>query len=428
MESFGAFDAIAAVEETTAMNRTRSRPLLAFTPASIVAVVCGLADSSVWVAAGWGEPGSGAYFSLYYAIAVPCKALSLLLFMRIVRPRNAMFLWPIYLPIGITIFASVIMGNTSVEGVVQPVGTLISLAMTIMILSGENIAAYMKAFGLSCLTACLVFLFQLHFVPLNTHGLWEQSGRYSFIYFTQPNLGGEILFTGFIAFCIARVNMIFLIATFILFFVVINLVESRAAMLSILLAFSCYVYVERVRWLAPGSRIALISLLAVLIVVLGVLNRESVSHLFLLDDRYRGVGTGYVGREEHWESALNVFLQSPFFGVGFGYFRHDVVTPHSMWLGMLSMMGAMGFFMLVAMWRNGSRIYAANTTMFLLLLSFIPMTIFNDRFLNLNPYPFLLFVILFLPGKVLAATPQAREFRAVRLRNPLGNARLGAVR
>ena len=339
-----------------------------------------------------------------------------------------MFLWPVYLPIGITVFASVIMGNTGVEGVEQPIGTLVSLAMTIMILSGENLATYMKAFGLSCLTACAVFLFQLYFVPLNTHGLWEQSGRYSFIYLTQPNLGGEILFTGFVAFCIARVNMILLSAIFVLFFIVINLVESRAAMLSMLLAFSSYIYVERIRWFAPGSRIALISSLAVLIVLFGVLNRDSVSHLFLLDDQYRGVGTGYVGREDHWESALNVFMSSPFFGIGFGYFRHDVVTPHSMWLGMLSMMGAMGFFMLVAMWRNGSRIYASNTTMFLLLLSFLPMTIFNDRFLNLNPYPFLLFVILFLPGKVLAASPQAREFRAVRRRNPLESTRLGAVR
>ena len=409
------------------MNRIRSKPLLAFTPASIVAVICGLVDSSVWIAAAGGEPGAGTYFSLYYAFAIPCKAVILLLFMRIVRPRNAMFLWPVYLPIGITVFASVIMGNTSVEGVVQPVGTLVSLAMTIMILSEDNIAVYMKAFGLSCLMACAVFLFQLYFVPLNTRGLWEQSGRYSFIYFTQPNLGGEILFTGFVAFCIARLNMTLLIATFILYFIVINLVESRAAMLSILFAFSSYIYVERIRWFAPPSRIALISSLVVLVVLVGVLNRESVSHLFLLDDQYRGVGTGYVGREEHWESALNVFMQSPFFGIGFGYFRHDVVTPHSMWLAMLSMMGAMGFFMLVAMWRNGSRIYAANTTMFLLLLSFIPMTIFNDRFLNLNPYPFLLFVILFLPSRVAAASVQASELRVVPRRNSRRPIRMGTV-
>lgn len=381
----------------------------------------------MWIAAAFGEPGSGAYFSLYYAIAVPLKAVTLLLFIRVVRPRSGMFLWPAYLPIGITVFASVILGNTNVEGVVQPVGTLVSLAMTIMILSDENVTAYMKAFGFSCLMSSAVFLFQLYLVPLNTSGLWEQSGRYSFIFFTQPNLGGEILFTGFVAFCMGRLRMSLLIATFILYFIVISLVESRAALLSILLAFFLYLYVEKVRWLAPGSRIAFASSLAVIAVVFGLLYRESVSHLFLLDDQYRGFGTGFVGREEHWDSALSVFMQSPFFGIGFGYFRKDVVTPHSMWLAMLSMMGAMGFFILVVMWKNVWRIYAANTTTFLLLLSFIPMTIFNDRFLNLNPYPFLFYVLLFLPSKALALNIQRREFRVVRRANPRRGVRLGAV-
>lgn len=49
--------------------------------------------------------------------------------------------------------------------------------------------------------------------------------------------------------------------------------------------------------------------------------------------------------------------------------------------------------------------------MFLLLISFVPMTIFNDRFLNLNPYPFLLYVVLFLSRKALAAGLQERDAR-----------------
>jgi O-antigen ligase len=159
-------------------------------------------------------------------------------------------------------------------------------------------------------------------------------------------------------------------------------------------------------------------MLALLFVCYCVFFIQSLSNLFLLDNQYRGIDTGFVGREEHWENAWNVFLQYPLFGIGFGYFRPGTgtVTPHSMWLGMLSMMGLMSIFILIAMLQNGWRIYRTNIIVFLLLLSFIPMTIFNDRFVNLNPYPFLFFILLFLPSKALRVGNQARELRAVRHR------------
>jgi O-antigen ligase len=281
-----------------------------------------------------------------------------------------------------------------------------------MVLSDENIGLYMKAFGLSCLLACVTFLYQLNFVPLNAdNGVWEASGRYTFIYGTQPNLGGEVLLSGFVAFCIARVNTVFLAAVFVLFFAALNLLESRAAMLSILMAFSLYIYAEKIRWFSPASRIAVVVSLVLIVTSLLVFNRQYISNLFLLDDQYRGVGTGYVGREDHWASAWETFTESPIFGIGFGYFRDGAVTPHSMWLGMLSIMGLMSVFIVIAMFQNAWRVYTINTSIFLLVLSFLPMTVFNDRFLNLNPYPFLLFIILFLPRKALAAGARARNLQ-----------------
>jgi hypothetical protein len=383
----------------------QSKSLFAFAPARFVAVMCGLLDSSVWIA----TYDYGSYFSLYYALAVSCKALILLIFIRTVRRNNARLLWPVCLPVGIAVGASIIMGITSFEGVIQPIGTLISLALTIMVLSDDNITAYMKAFGVSCFMACLTFLFQLKFG--NT--VWTESGRYTFIYGTQPNLGGEILFAGFIAFCLARLNTKLIFATFALYFFLISLLQARAAMLSMLIAFSLYVYVEKIRRLAPINRIALIFMLAVVFVFYCALNMENLSNLFLLDDSYRGFGTGFVGREERWDYAWNAFLQFPLSGVGFGYFSYGL-TPHSMWLGMLSMMGLMSFFIFAAILQNGWRIYSANIRVFFLLISFIPMTIFNDRVLNLNPYPFLLFVLLFLPSKALTVGIQGRELRSVR--------------
>ncbi len=410
------------------MKRIQTKSLLVVAPSRLVAVLFGILDSSVWLMALLGNPEQGLQSSLYYAIAIPLKAATLLFLTRIVRPNNAKFLWPLYLPIGVTVFASVVMGNTNLEGVVQPIGALGSLAMTAMVLSDENLAAYMKAFGLSCLMSCAVFLFQFNFVPLNGNGIVEQSGRYSFISGTQPNFGGEFLVTGFLAFCMARVNIKVVVATFVLYLVSLNLMQSRAAMLSIFIGFSVYIYGEKIRRFSPASRLALTFAVILLAGVFFALNTQSLSDLFLLQDENRGFGSGYVGREEHWEAALSVFLQSPFFGIGFGYFRHDVVTPHSMWLAMLSMMGAMGFFVLVAMWKSVSRIYAANKTMFLLLLAFIPMTIFNDRFLNLNPYPFLLFVVLFLPERALRTSTQRPELGVAVRRSSRESIRLGPVR
>jgi O-Antigen ligase len=386
----------------------------------MVAVLFGLLDSMVWIAA----YEYGRYFSLYYAIAVPCKAVILVIFIRVVRFKNARLLWPVYAPIGVTVFASIIQGTTGFEGVIQPIGTVISLALTIMILGEDNLTSYMKAFGIACFLSCLTFLYQMNV----GEDVWTQSGRYTFIYGTQPNLGGEILFTGFIAFCMARLNAKLILATFVLYFFAINLLQSRAAMLSIVIAASVYLYREKIRRFAPINRVAIISILALVLVCYAIFDMQNLTDLFLVDDEYRGVGTGFVGREERWEIALNTFLRFPLFGVGFGYFNDDIPSPHSMWLGMMSMMGLMCCFILAAMLQNGWRIYSANQTVFLFLLSFIPMTIFNDRFLNLNPYPFLFFILLFLPSKALAVGIGERELPAVR-RGRLGESvRLGSTR
>lgn len=395
------------------MQRLKSRSLFSFMPASIIAVCFGLLDASAWIVASQ----DNSLFSLYYAIAVPCKAVILLILARTVRRNNAMLLWPFCFAIGIVLCVSIISGNTNFEGVVQPCGVLISLAMTIVVLSEDNITAYMKAFGLSCFLSCLTFLFELNFVPLNTSGVWEVFGRYTFIGGTQPNLGGEILFTGFIALCIARLNIKLIVAVFVAYLIVLNLIESRTAMFCILIAFLIFIYIEKLRQYPPLYRVTMGLVLALLVAGVCAINSEKIMNLFLLEDKYRGIGTGFVGREDNWNAAWTTFLQYPFFGVGFGYFRHDVITPHSMWLGMLSTMGLMSVFMLATIIQNYWRIYLLNREVFMFLLTFIPMTILNDRFLNLNPYPFLLFVLLFLPRAALTSGVRTQGFSASRRRS-----------
>jgi len=380
-------------------------------PERLVAVLCAILDGSVWLAAyGATDSEAGAYFSLYYAVSVSCKAVLLLCFSRTVNVQNAKILWPFYVPIGISVLASIVMGTTNAEGVVQPVGVIVSLAMTITFLNGDNVTSYMKAFGISSVAACGLFFFQLHFVPLNTAlGVSEVVGRYSFVFGSHPNLGGEILFTGFVSFCVARSNTTLIVAIFVVYFSALNLMESRAAMLSITTAFCIHLYSEKLRLLAVGARFVVLIAAMLVLGALCIVFWDKVADVLLLNNQYRGLGTGYVGRDDHWEAAWETFLQSPFVGVGFGYFRQDVVTPHSMWMGMLSMMGMMSVFIVIVIFKNSARVYATNYRIFLLLLSFIPMTVFNDRFLNLNPYPFLLYVLLFLPRGALLAEGGIRD-------------------
>lgn len=387
------------------MKQARSRYLFAANQARIVAVLCALLDSSVWIAAyrfsDFAETG-GTYFALYYSAAVPCKLAILLVFIGTVRLSNLRRVWPFYVPVVSVVLVSLLMGNSTLEGIVQPIGAIVSLLMTIAILSGENVTTYMKTFGVSCLLACATFLFQLNFVPLNSSlGVWEASGRYTFIFGTQPNLGGEVLFTGFVAFCIARTSTMLLVALFVLYFVSLNYMESRAALLSLLLAFSMCMYVDKIKDFTLGTKAAMVGAVLLLLFGFFILKHDRIADIFLLNDEYRGAGSGFVGREDRWRAAWQTFVSFPVFGAGFNYFGREVITPHSMWLGLLGMMGFMSVFVVVTIFKNGSRIYRTNTRAFFMLLSALPMTFFNDRVLNLNPYPFLFFVILFLPRDAL---------------------------
>lgn len=406
------------------MKQARSRPLFAANQARVVAILCALLDGSVWIAAyrfsDFAETG-GSYFPLYYAAAVPCKLAVLLVFVRTIRLSNLRRLWPFYIPIVSVVLVSLITGTSTLEGVIQPIGAIVSLLMTISILSGENVTTYMKTFGVSCLLACATFLFQLYLVPLNTPlGVWEASGRYTFIFGTQPNLGGEVLFSGFVAFCIARTRTMFLVGLFVLYFVSLNYMESRAALLALLLAFSMCMYVDKIKDFTLGTKATMVGAILLLLIGFFTLNHDRIADIFLLNDEYRGAGSGFVGREDRWEAAWQTFVSYPVFGAGFNYFGREVITPHSMWLGLLGMMGFMSVFIVVAMFKNGSRIYRVNTKIFFMLLSAIPMTFFNDRVLNLNPYPFLFFVVLFLPqdallGAIGTSSRRIRAGAAVRL-------------
>jgi O-antigen ligase len=124
-----------------------------------------------------------------------------------------------------------------------------------------------------------------------------------------------------------------------------------------------------------------------------------ISSFLFLDDEYRGLASGFVGRDDLWSGAWNYFLLSPIIGNGAGFFEHLVdVYPHNFFLYGLSEFGLLSlpvfgimFALMFAMFRNDLQKYVS-------LASISIFWIFNARFININPYPFLFFAVLLAYG------------------------------
>src|SRR5262249_17815184 len=67
-----------------------------------------------------------------------------------------------------------------------------------------------------------------------------------------------------------------------------------------------------------------------------------ISSLFFLNDRYRGVGTGFTNRVSAWQEALDLFRENPVFGVGFRLHEQYMTTLSSAHNGYLSLLAEVG--------------------------------------------------------------------------------------
>lgn len=105
-------------------------------------------------------------------------------------------------------------------------------------------------------------------------------------------------------------------------------------------------------WELRGPRLAasLLSLCAVLIAVMVIPSYFTVAsnfvanHVLLLHDPYRGLGTGFTGREGLWRDAIAAWMQAPLLGVGFhqSFEYTDLVGAHNAYLATLADMGICG--------------------------------------------------------------------------------------
>jgi O-antigen ligase len=72
---------------------------------------------------------------------------------------------------------------------------------------------------------------------------------------------------------------------------------------------------------------------------------QSFAHLFMINDKYRGISSGGSGRDYLWAAAMQLWEEEPIFGVGFK--GHTLLMPdqlpaHNAYIAMLADMGLVG--------------------------------------------------------------------------------------
>src|SRR5690606_8421634 len=70
---------------------------------------------------------------------------------------------------------------------------------------------------------------------------------------------------------------------------------------------------------------------------------ENLNSALMLDDEHRGIGTGFVGRDERWLGAWRLFLDAPLMGNGADVFAdRGMHGAHSFPLYALACYGTLG--------------------------------------------------------------------------------------
>lgn len=293
--------------------------------------------------------------------------------------------------------------------IIQTMTFFLHLTLTLLLVPRE-IGPYLRA--VSYIVAVASALFILMALAGQVPVVWD---RYHYFHGTHPNLGAEIAAMGAICAAMALKTRPFLIASAPML-VSSLMLQGRAAILAI----AAVIGMKMARWLylaAKSHRQRLWIVIAGPIILVALLfSLPMILDAMRLDDAYRGAGTGLVGRTERWGLAWSDFLDHPLTGIGLGgSTASEELTPHNFFLYGLSEMGMMFapivfalLYMSVRARRNygWTALYLAPVTLLLVM---------NDRFMNLNLYPFLVYFLLFalqVPASAGPAPAQAEPAAA----------------
>lgn len=359
--------------------------------------------------------------SIYYGISIGLKVL---LVFRLsseqgvrLEARNVFLISTLVL----SVFVALAQRDVEISTIVQVSGFIGHL-----FLSGSYIRRREHHGYITAITAMAGLVIIVYMALFFARQIPTVYGRYQFFGGSHPNLGGEILAAGvFVAGMKLSPNRFLLFSAAAL--LPLMYMQSRAAMVFILLLQAvCLVY----SYVLNGSRLVQgVTVLAGLGVLVGLaMNPDVISEVFLLNDPYRGVGTGFVGRDTLWQNAFDAFITSPIFGNGYGYF--DAIKSAGAHNFFLFTLAENGIFSLII---DGWVLYGifrfglARSRELFWFMSFLILAWFNDRFANLNPFPFLFYVFMWMDSepirvRCLASGAARRVIAAAIDRRPLRSA------
>jgi len=277
----------------------------------------------------------------------------------------------------------------------QSIGHLafvIQAGLTLYVLRPETVAAYCRSAATMILAAMVVYL-----ALAATGHIDHVYGRYQFFGGSHPNLGSEIIAVGTVAAAASfnRRNFFVFIGLAI---IAVAMMQGRAALVTCLLV-AMVRAAAAIGELPPRTRRISTALLLVagptILAMVALPLIENLNSALMLDDEHRGIGTGFVGRDERWLGAWRLFLDAPLMGNGADVFAdRGMHGAHSFPLYALACYGTLGAVFLGMIGRRIILVALDNRWLGAAWLSLLVMLVLNDRFLNLNPYPFLAITML----------------------------------
>ena len=297
--------------------------------------------------------------------------------------------------LGLLLFSDLLSAAHDAAVILQVVAFFVSLYLTVILCAGvDRTADYLKTVSTFIALSAVIYLSLLAIGAIPTTSAGD---RYFYFGGSHPNLGAETNAIAIVMACLAYSGFA-LVWRCVLLFPPIVLMQGRSAMITAALAISLSILFAVVDRYKKSPRAVLASLV-VTVPALVFLTANAVVRIvssgLMLDDTYRGLGTGVVGRSHRWDQGWDLFVSHPLIGNGPAYYATNTVeSAHDYFLYGLVLLG-ISFFIVIAMMTSHYMKIARQTPRAAAIFgSLLILMIFNDRFVNLNIYPFGLYVLL----------------------------------
>jgi O-antigen ligase len=312
--------------------------------------------------------------------------------------------YPLLLALAILTLISASFGTvTTLGSLAQTLGFNVHLFLTLFLVKKEIWTYFKYIFYAATLSSALFIIYAiLGMIPI----VW---GRYFYFNGFHPNLGSEIAAAG--VFCgVLSVKLRKFILLSIPHFFAAYLMQGRSALLAIVLVILLRL-VREVYSNIKSSRLQFGTiLLTPIFIAVVILAAPLIFDAMQLNSADRGLSSGLGGRDEQWNIAWNAFLDRPLTGQGLGWFMQTQdLGAHQFFLYGLAEMGLLSIPIFAGMIVLAVRALKVHGWALIPISPIFVMMLVNDRFMNLNLYPFILWIFLL----ALSADPRL-ELRKVK--------------